>query len=260
MLPPGAYEFEPSVEYTYRGSDALELVDVAGTTQVARQDLKQDRVETRLSLRAGLPWDAHVELRIPYVVIREDRSTASQLGRTTHEDGAGDVELGLTKQLIAESSSRAGWLASLNWKVPTGRFRVGQPSPGGGFHALQAGLTGVKRQDPLVFFGTASYTYLRDRRHDGLDLDPGNSVALKLGTILAASPRTSLRGAFEVSRGGRTSVNGVKTPGSDTAAAILQLGLGMLLTRRSLLDVQIGIGVTPDAPDFGITAALPIRF
>ena len=260
VLPPGVYELEPSIEYSYRGSDALELVEVAGTTQVAREDLKQDRLETRLTLRAGLPWDAHAELRIPHVVLREDRSAANQPGPATRENGAGDLELGLTKQLIEEQASRAGWLASLSWKAPTGRFRVGQSSPGTGFHALQAGVTFVRRQDPLVFFGTASYTYVRDRRHEGLDIDPGNPAALKLGTILAASPQTSLRGAFEVSRSGRTSINGVKTPGSDTVAATLQLGLGMLLTPRSLLDVQVSIGVTPDAPDFGITAALPIRF
>lgn len=76
----------------------------------------------------------------------------------------------------------------------------------------------------------------------------------------AASPRTSLRGAFELSRSGRTELQGTKVPGSEAVAATLQIGLGMLLTRSSLLDVQVGIGVTPDAPDFTITAALPIRF
>jgi hypothetical protein len=261
VLPRGAFELEPSIEYTYRGStDALTLVDVAGTPSVARENAKRDRVETRLALRAGLPWAAHVEARIPYVFVREDRALAGQPAGTENESGAGDVELGITKQLVEEGPSRAGWLGSLNWKIPSGRFRTGEPSPGGGFHALQGGITFVKRQDPMVFFGTGSYTYLRERRHQGVDIDPGNTLGLKLGAILAASPQTSIRGAFEVARGGRTSLDAVKVPGSDPVVATLQFGLGMLLTRRSLLDVQVSIGVTPDAPDFTVTAALPLRF
>jgi hypothetical protein len=33
-----------------------------------------------------------------------------------------------------------------------------------------------------------------------------------------------------------------------------------LLTRRTLLDVHLGIGLTPDAPDFRLRLSLPIRF
>jgi hypothetical protein len=148
----------------------------------------------------------------------------------------------------------------VNWRLPTGNFRLGEPSAGGGFHALQGALTLVKRQDPLVFFGTASYTSVLERRHSGADIDPGDSVGLKLGTILAASPRTSIRGGFELNRSGRTKINDVSRPGSDTAVATLQFGLATLLTRGTLLDIQLNIGVTPDAPDFALIVALPIRF
>jgi hypothetical protein len=260
VLPKGAYELEPGVEYSYRGTDALAIVDQSGATaQVARQDVKQDRLETRLTFRAGLRGASHLELRVPYVFLRNEQSTGDQ-GQTDHHAGAGDVQLGFTKQLAEERPARPGLLASLTWRAPTGDFHFGEPSAGGGFHALQGALTFVKREDPLVFFGTASYTAVRGRRHDDAEIKPGNSFDMKLGTMLAASPRTSLRGAFELARTGRTEINGAAIRGSDTAVATLQLGFATLLSARTLLDIQVAIGVTRDAPDFAVTASLPFRF
>jgi outer membrane putative beta-barrel porin/alpha-amylase len=257
VLPAGVYELEPGIEYTYRASDALEIVN---TSQVARQDVKQDRLETRLTFRAGLPHGSHVEIRVPYVLLRTDRSTADQFEQTTHETGFGDLQLAFTKQLAEERPARPGLLASVTWRAPTGDFRLGEPSEGSGFHALQGALTLVKRQDPLVFFGTASYTSVRARSHGGAEIDPGNSIGLKLGTMLAASPRTSIRGGFELNRSGRTKIDGATIPGSDAAVATLQFGLATLLSRRSLLDIQLNVGLTPDAPDFALTVSVPFRF
>jgi outer membrane putative beta-barrel porin/alpha-amylase len=258
VLPAGVYELEPGIEYTYRASDALEIVNTSGV--VARQDVKQDRLETRLTLRAGLPHGSHVEIRVPYVLLRTDRSTADQFEQTTHEAGFGDLQLALTKQLAEERPARPGLLASVTWRAPTGNFRLGEPSRGSGFHALQGALTLVKRQDPLVFFGTASYTSVLERRHGDAEVDPGDPIGVKLGTILAASPRTSIRGGFELSRSGRTKIDGVAIPGSDAAVATLQFGLATLLSRRTLLDVQLNVGVTPDTPDFALIVSVPFRF
>jgi len=261
VLPKGAYELEPGLQYDYRGTDALAIVNQSGgVAQVARQDVKQDRVETRLTFRAGLPGASHVEIRVPYVFLRNEQSTGDQSEQTDRKSGIGDLQVGFTKQLAEERPTRPGLLGSLTWRAPTGDFHFGQPSRGGGFSALQGALTFVKREDPLVFFGTVSYTSVHARRHDDAEIAPGNSFDVKLGTLLAASPRTSIRGAFEVSRSGRTEVNGAAVPGSDVAVATLQLGLATLLSRRTLLDIQVAIGVTRDAPDFSLTVALPIRF
>jgi hypothetical protein len=260
VLPRGVYELEPQIEYTYRASDALDIVNVTGTPTVARQDVKQDRLETRLTLRVGLPGASHIEIRVPYVMLRTDRSTAEQFGQTSHDTGLGDVQLEFTKQLADERRSRPGLLAGLTWRAPTGDFRLGEPSPGSGFHALQGALTLVKRQDPLVFFGTGSYTAVLERRHGDADIDPGDSVGLKLGTMLAASPRSSIRGGFELNRGGRTKLNGAEIPGSDAAVATLQFGLATLLSKRSLLDIEVKIGLTPDTPNFALVVSAPVRF
>jgi hypothetical protein len=153
-----------------------------------------------------------------------------------------------------------GVLGSLNWKSVTGHHELDRLSPGTGFPQLQAAVTAVKREDPLVFFGTASYTRIFERHRSGLEVDPGDAVGIKAGTLLAASPDTSLRAGFEFSRFGRVHVAGMARPGSDATVGIVELGLSTLLTRQTLIDVNLGIGVTPDAPDFRVRLAVPIRF
>lgn len=260
VLAPRTYELEPRLEYSHRRTQGLDIVTAGGMSQVARRDVKHDRLDASVGLRAGLSSRMQAELRVPYAWVRESEALGSQTGSTSQDHGRGDIELGLTKQLAEAGYGRPGVLASLNWRLPTGRFALGQPSPGRGFHNVQAALTVVGRDDPLVLFGSLSYTWVPHRRHDGVDINPGDPLGLKLGTILAASPRTSVRGMFELTRAGRTSLGGTSIPGSDTVSAALQFGLSMLVTARSLVDVQIGAGLTPDAADFTMTLAIPVRF
>jgi hypothetical protein len=259
VLPAGSYEIEPRVDYAYRGTDSLAIVSLAGVPQIATQTSRRHRGEASLGLRVGTPWNTQVELRAPYVLTRDER-TINGSQQVSESNGIGDLELTLTKEFRAERQGGFGLLGSLNWKSATGDFRLNEASTGSGFPSLQAALTAVKRQDPLVFFGTLSYTSVFKDTHSGVDIDPGNAVGLRAGAILAASPQTSLRTAFEVTGSGETRINGVKTPGTDPMAATLQFGVATLLSRRALLDIQIGIGVTRDAPDYRVTAAVPFRF
>ncbi len=255
VLPKGRYEIEPSVQYTYRGLNELQIVGV----QVAQQDLTRNEVEGALGIRAGLPWSMQADIRLPYVWIHQNLAVAG-VDQSERRSGLGDVEIGLTKQFAAERSQRPALLGSLNWKSTTGNNDPGRLSPGTGFPSLQGTLTAVKREDPLVFIGSASYTGIFERERGGSDVDPGDAWSLKVATILAASPETSLRAAFEVTRFARTRIGGASVAGSDATAAALEFGLATLSSARALVDIEIAIGVTPDAPDFRVRLALPIRF
>jgi len=260
VLPKGAYDLEPRLDYTHGGSRGLDIVTINGTPQVVREDLKQDRVEASGAVRRGLGHGLQGEIRVPYALVREDRSVVNALPSTVHDHGVGDVELTLTGQLTRASADKPVALASLLWRLPTGRFRVSQPSPGHGFYTVQPALTVVKRDDPVVFLATVSYAWTPARSHEGSDINPGDALGLRLMTLLAASPQTSLRTGIDLSRAGRTRLNGVALPGSDTSLASLLFGFSTLISRRTLLDVQFSAGLTPDAPHYALSAALPIRF
>jgi hypothetical protein len=257
VLPRGLIEVEPRLQYIYRGTQVPTLVTINGVPQVADQDVRTNHFEASVAIRGGLPKSFQAEARLPYVYI--DQNIALGTTRETEQvSGWGDVELGVSKQLATER--RGGLLGALVWKTVTGQHELGRLSPGSGFHQLQVALNAVKREDPLVFFVGPSYSWVFKRERSGVDVNPGDAIGLKAGTVLAASPDTSLRGSFEFSRVGRTRINAVDIPGSDTTVGILELGLATLVTRQTMLDVQLGIGVTSDAPDFRLRIALPIRF
>jgi hypothetical protein len=260
VLPKGAWEIEPLLQYSYRGSDQLRIVLVNGVAQVAQQDRSRDDLEASIGLRAGLPFSMQVDLRVPYVWLREDRSTAGASSEVARTSGLGDVEIGLTTQLANEVRGRPALLASLRATLTTADHDFGELSRGSGFPQIQAALTAVKREDPLVFVGSLTYAWTFDRSYGGANIDPGNVSGVNAGILLAASPDTSLRAGFALQWSGRTTVAGASVAGSDTTVAMLELGLATLLSSRTLLDVQFGVGVTPDAPDFRLRVSLPVRF
>jgi hypothetical protein len=192
--------------------------------------------------------------------VHEDRAASGLVDESERATGWGDVELGVSKQLLDERPGRPSLLASLNGKSVTGQHEFNRLSTGTGFPQLQAAVTAVKRQDPLVFFGTASCSWNFERDRSGIEVDPGDSVGVRAGALLAASPETSLRVGFELSWFGRTYVAGSAVPGTDATVGLVELGVASLIGSRTLLDVQLGVGLTSDAPDFRLRIALPIRF
>jgi hypothetical protein len=257
VLPRKVIEVEPRFQYTYRGTQGLNIATVNGVAQVVQQDVRRDDFEASLAIRAGLPWSMQAEVRLPYEWINQNRATSSAATESAQVSGWGDVELSLTKQF--STSRHGGLLGSLVWKPPSGQFELNRLSPGTGFHQLQAALNIVAREDPLVFFISPSYSWIFKSEKNGVDVDPGDAIGVKAGTLLAASPETSLRASFELSRTGRTRIAGSAVPGSDTTIGVLELGLAKVLTRSTLLDVSFGIGVTRDTPDLRLRIALPIR-
>jgi hypothetical protein len=184
VVPKGTYELEPRLQYSYRGFEGLRIVtDAGGVSQIAPQDISRTQFEASMALRAGLPWSMQVEIRVPYVWAYEDRATLSASRESERTSGWGDVELALAKQFVDERPGRPALLGSINWKSVTGEHELGRLSPGSGFPQLQAALTTVMRQDPLVFFGTLSYAYLFERERSGTDVDPGDSIGVKVGSL-----------------------------------------------------------------------------
>jgi hypothetical protein len=65
---------------------------------------------------------------------------------------------------------------------------------------------------------------------------------------------------------GATHVDGHSVPGTDTVVSTLQLGFAAVLTRSTVLLLggeyrfSGNVGLTESAPNFRLTAALPIRF
>jgi hypothetical protein len=261
LLPLGQAEIEPSFTYTRREFDAPTFVIVDGDTFVGEQDIRRDEFQTAATLRVGLPFDSQIEVGIPYNYVDQSVNTtvggAPQSSNSESGHGFGDVSLGLAKSLLQEG---AGWwpdvIARVTWDADTGKTSDNGVFLGGGFNTVAGSLSAVKRQDPLAFVGSVSYA--KTFEHD--DIEPGDEVGFALGTVLAASPETSLSFFFNQTFADDTKFDGDRINGSDQVIGTFSIGAATILGRNVLLSITGEIGLTDDAPDYAIGASLPIRF
>jgi hypothetical protein len=238
VLPRRAYELEPQVLYFY---------DEPITGQ------RRDTWIAALDARAGLGRGWQAEMRLPYVV--SDRWT--DVGTSS---GAGDIRLGLTKELLPERKARPGVLVFGQWRTTTGDIDS-TPSTGFDQDALEIGLTITKRQDPVVFFTSASYTesFGSTRLADGSDYSSGDIVAARLGVHLAATPATSLYSGIAFQSSSGDTVNGAVVAETDRLLGVLELAATTAVGRGKFLAITGSFGFTSAAPKFGLTVSVPIR-
>src|SRR5690606_17196933 len=261
LLPLGQAEVEPYFSYT-RDESAASMVVFAENGLSVGADVKIRRNEfvSGQTLRFGMPFDSQVEFGFPYQMVDQSMVASTSTGGSDAVDGfgrgMGDISIGVAKTLVRENG---GWwpdlVGRITWDTATGGTRSNAVALGGGFNELRGSLSAVKRQDPLAFVGGVSYetTFEKD------DVKPGDELGFTIGTILAASPGTSLRLALDQRFVDTAEVDGRGVDGSDFVSATATLGASVVLGPGVLLDVAADIGLTDDAPDYGARASLPIR-
>jgi len=260
LLPSGVLEVEPGLTYARREDSAPRLVTsdtgvVAGETAINANTLTAD-----LAVRLGLPWNSQLEIGLPYRF--RDIESVTNVGFAPTDasrrsgTGLGDVRVGLATTLLRERLWRPDVVGRLTWDTDSGTMQDNGVPLGGGFHELRGSLTALKRQDPLVFVGGLSYDYVFEKDQ----IQPGPTLSANFGSFLALSPETSLRFQFFGSYEQDTKFMGERIRGSDRTVGTFVVGGSTFLTRGTLLNLALGIGLTNDADDFSITLSLPIRF
>lgn len=260
LLRAGQAEFEPSFNYTYRKDDVPAAIvggdAIGGPGEdlfIGSRDVERDEFTPSATLRIGLPFDAQVELGLPYNIVRQVTQPADNED-TGH--GVGDLSIGFAKTLAREAGWRPDIVGRVVYDSGIGNKSDNNVVLDGGFSDIIAQIVALKRQDPLAFVATASYNYYFEDDND----KPGNQVSLSLGALMATSPETTIRVQLQQNFRNDTEIDGRVVNGSDQNEGILLLGASSILGRGILLDVSAGAGLTDDAPEYFVQVALPIRF
>ncbi len=257
LLPAGQAEVTPSVSFLHRD----QRLPFAFAGAVLEERVKRDEFQFGIGLNVGLPFDAQLELGLPYDVVRRDVTIRSVGQPVDNQDdwgsGIGDLSVGLAKTLFRESE---GWRPDLilrgTWDTNTGERTDSGVALGGGFNTLRGQLVALKRQDPLAFVGAFAYSYT----FEDDDFKPGQQFSLSLGANLALSPETSLSATLNQTWTDEFEVDGRSISGSDRLAASFDFGGSTIIAPRTLLRVVTSIGLTDDAADYGLRASIGYRF
>lgn len=260
LLRTGVVEIEPSLTFTRQEDRTPTLVSSGGSVSAGETKRNSNVLTADLALRLGLPWDAQLEMGIPYQWREVETSTStgfSPIASTTVSGaGTGDVRVGLAKTLLRESLGRPDLVGRLTWITGSGRSRDGGVSLGGGYQSVTGSLSAIKRQDPLAFVGGLNYQYTLEKDR----IQPGAAISANFGSYIALSPETALRLLFVAGYQDRTKVSGRAIPGSNRVPATLVLGGSTLVAPGTLLNLSVGVGLTDDADDLSVMLSVPMRF
>ncbi|MDZ7751985.1 MAG: TonB-dependent receptor [Gammaproteobacteria bacterium] len=259
LLPEAALEIEPGFTYARREDTTPHLLASGGGLVAGETQRNADSLTADVALRLGLPWDAQLELGLPYRWRAVESTTRVGFAPTAAPErsgaGLGDLRLGLAKTLLREGLWRPDLVGRLTWDSDSGERSDDGVSLGGGFHELRGSLSAIKRQDPVAFVGGLSYEHvLKDDR-----IRPGATTSASFGGFVALSPETSLRLQLSVAYQDEAKVAGNEVAGSDRTLGTFVVGGSTLLAPGTLLNLSAGIGLTDDADDFSISLSLPVR-
>ncbi|MFZ5447251.1 MAG: hypothetical protein ACOZFS_01240 [Thermodesulfobacteriota bacterium] len=286
---------EPSFEYDHISS---QNVAISGFTifeailigTVVVEKLKRDIYLPAVTFRLGYK-QAEFSIKVPYL-IRQDtaiypqpQGSGSVVQKGFSDSDLGDLQPYFYYHLIREGRWRP-WvpdtIVRMGMNIPTGRdpFHLTREQiPGLGLVPTEFptgtgmwggtwGVTFVKSADPAVLFLSMAYFYnfARDVGTAGTPsvnygtIKLGNSFEYNIGFILALQERFSVNFALNQRITGKTTRNGQNLPDTSINAIAFNIGATYVVNPRFSLDLLVGIGLTPDAPDASILVRMPITF
>ncbi|MGF6922032.1 hypothetical protein [Paraburkholderia sp. 40] len=260
---------------------------------------KSHQVMADLDTRYGVSDRINVDVDVPYVYRRSTfivggaggaASTLSDATVSSHD--IGDVNFGIYYQFVRETNALPDVVGSLRVKAPTGSSPFGEKvvqvdadntnlvvptrlPTGTGFWNITAGLSVLKTYDPVVLFGSVSYTYNLARSFADISSVQGQTepATVKLGDIvqfgggvaLAFSDKDSASVSFTMALEPESQTKSPggsyqKVPGSETTAAAMNFGLNHVVNKHLTINGSVSIGLTPDAPNFVVGMRFPYTF
>ncbi|WP_224045455.1 hypothetical protein, partial [Paraburkholderia unamae] len=260
---------------------------------------KSHQITADLDTRYGITDRMSVDVDVPYVyrhstfIVGGAGGSASTLtDASVNSNAIGDVNFGIYYQFLKETNNIPDVVGSLRVKTPTGTspfgIKVQQITPdntnlvapsklptGTGFWNVTAGVSVLKTYDPVVLFGSFSYTYNISRSFADIssvigqtqpaDVKLGDIIQFGGGVALAFSDKdsASISYTMAIEPQSKTKQPGgawTGVPGSETTASVLNFGLNHVVNKHLTINGAVSVGLTPDAPNFVVGVRFPYTF
>lgn len=246
-------------------------------------------VTPRLTLNLDVPYVAR---KTVYQKGGAGGAAGSIAQEETTGSGLGDMTASANFLMLPETPGRPETVLNFAVTAPTGqepygipwivlerdddqfiRFAVPEEQPtGNGAWQTSIGVSAVKTSDPAILYGNIGYTYSFESSYDDIDNNPatvnpgdvklGDSFYFGAGVAFAFNERTSFSMSLSNRLSARTKTRyegqpWAKVIGSDANSALFNLGVTYALNDHATMVGLLGIGLTPDAPDFTLGFRVP---
>ena len=282
LLPAGMLEVDDAASYFSLSSDhvivnGFALFPVLVVGDITSERLRRDILINSVTARLGLTKKLQMDYMLPYGYVLNRTVDATGKQTTASQFGLGDMVAGLSYQFASEHGSMPDLLGSVHFKSTTGvtsyNLESAETSLGTGFNSINAAVTAAKTNDPLVFFGSLNYTYNQPAHHtvpisnpsnpdvtsQAAYIRPGSSIGFDLGSVLSLNPETSMTIGWDQLFTQQSKLNGQVLPASYLVEGSLRVGTSYMFAPGRMLDVTMGVGLTPDTPNLQFSVSFPFR-
>lgn len=265
---------------------------------ISIDEINSDVLTADVTGRFGVSRRFQVDANVPYLFRRSNfqsggaGANAEGLAeKTVHTNGLGDISMGASYRIFEETANRPDVVLNIRAKAPTGRHPFGielvevegtegnlsvpeHLSTGTGVWSAAAGLSILKTIDPMVVYGSLTYFHNFGRHFDDVDealgdqpgrAKLGNSFQYGVGVAFALNDRSSINTAFTQrfvtrSKLRRDGEDWQEIVGSQANIGLLNIGATFSLSDQLAVLVNLGAGLTDDAPDMAVNIRVPYSF
>ncbi len=289
------YSHFDNARISLNGFLALDAIFL-GTISI--DQIKSDIFTFDPTIRYGITDRLFVDANLPFLYRSSNfrsggagGSASALLERTVRDEGIGDLSIGASYRVVAETLRKPDVVVSARLKFPTGRDPFGVEfievedsegnlqvprslATGTGVYGASLGVAVLKTLDPMVVFG--NLTYFRNFSRDFADIDEnegdipgrvdiGDAWQFGAGLAFALNDKSSISMSYSQRLVERTRLTPEGQPrravvGSQANVGIANFGATFSLGPRLALVANVGIGLTDDSPDMSVAIRLPFRF
>ncbi|MBV8470317.1 MAG: transporter [Burkholderiaceae bacterium] len=274
LIKKGSFAATYNMSYTYVGSQLINAQFNSGNTTLTLFDIENTRSHTitnTLSVDYGLENNLTGNVTLPIV----DKYSQGNSFSGTYND-FGDLSFGVRWQPMAQSRDLPSVIGNVNLSLPTGRSPFDVISgtglqTGNGYATLSSGVNVSKVIDPVAVFGSASIILGAPAKHLSQvnngeilkEVRPAPSLAFGAGFAYALSYKVSTTASFQEVLSSHTKLtfsDGTVQSTAPQTQGIVSFGLGVRTSPQTTMNFSVGIGLTPDSPNFTLGFNMPLHF
>ncbi len=268
----GKFALNYDVSYSFYRDSRIDIALQDNTSTISRFRIQEDAQHTftnTLDLSYGLKDNVTLTGSLPLVYKLDTLG-----GKETM--GLGDVSFGLRWQPVPlkRGLPTTTLFTSLSTATGDSPYEINSTkdlSTGKGYYSLSAGLSMSKVTDPLVIYGSTSFSV--SNKISGLNQDrggrvitsvaPGNSLGLSLGFAYSLNYDVSMSASYSQSIAANSRYgfdDGTFVEPATQVSSSLNYTLSLRTSPKRIVNVSMGYGLTEDTPDVTLGFSMPLEF
>lgn len=268
----GSYSVIYDLGYSYYANTALDLALDSNSSTITRlrvENNAQHALTNTFTLQYGLLNNLTLTAGLPLVAkINPPTSTETA--------GLGDLSFGARWEPFPLGSTPLPVTLFGSFTAPTGDspYEINpltNLATGQGYYSFGGGASTRKFIDPIVLFGTLSANYglsvsgLNQANGNRVlsSFTPGYTIGMGFGFAYSLNYDVSLTVSYQQSfvfgSEYQFSDGTISHPGSSSAATLTS-SLGIRVSPKTIVNVSLGYGLTPDSPNVVLGLSLPLDF